>query len=228
MVSTTIVDRVMRAQLLLVAIAMLKGIANICVGADGKMLFRIMNEEESVARHQNITALKALLNDISNPKAGPGQQDLDEKKLKSLLGRLLDPNFHSIKKPPNLSKVFTEHITEQTLLESMSSKLLSDTFELPDTITKAKIHQKATKYLRLYLQNLAYCPLSYTWKDLGKAVWPRYFKETFCIAKPCSHPPGMTCQESVSKTISFLYWTCHVRVRKSGGESEGARDGEGK
>ncbi|XP_010224591.1 PREDICTED: noggin-2-like, partial [Tinamus guttatus] len=74
---------------------------------------------------------------------------------------------------------------------------------------RLKVGKKARRKVLQWLWAYTYCPVLYTWKDLGVRFWPRYIKEGNCFAeKSCSFPEGMFCKPVKSVTKTFLRWHC--------------------
>ncbi|NXN33095.1 NOGG2 protein, partial [Nycticryphes semicollaris] len=101
---------------------------------------------------------------------------------------------------------------EQDLDERTLRKKLGSHFD-PGFMAVAgprlKVGKKARRKVLQWLWAYTYCPVLYTWKDLGVRFWPRYIKEGNCLAeKSCSLPEGMFCKPVKSVTKTFLRWHC--------------------
>ncbi|XP_058013228.1 noggin-2-like [Ahaetulla prasina] len=144
-----------------------------------------------------------------DPEYDPKEQDLDDRTLRKKLGSHFDPNFMSVAAPAqgNLSSLEPLHkFKGQGALPGELKKL--DLAETPYR-TKVKIGKKARRKFLQWLWAYTYCPVMYTWKDLGSRFWPRYIKEGNCMAeRSCSFPEGMSCKPIKSVTKTFLRWYC--------------------
>uniref|UniRef100_A0A670ZNM6 Noggin n=1 Tax=Pseudonaja textilis TaxID=8673 RepID=A0A670ZNM6_PSETE len=144
-----------------------------------------------------------------DPEYDPKEQDLDDRTLRKKLGSHFDPNFMSVAALAhgNLSLLEPLHkFKGQGALPSELKKL--DLAETPYR-TKVKIGKKARRKFLQWLWAYTYCPVMYTWKDLGSRFWPRYIKEGNCLAeRSCSFPEGMSCKPIKSVTKTFLRWYC--------------------
>ncbi|XP_026536505.1 noggin-2-like [Notechis scutatus] len=144
-----------------------------------------------------------------DPEYDPKEQDLDDRTLRKKLGSHFDPNFMSVAALAhgNLSHLEPLHkFKGQGALPSELKKL--DLAETPYR-TKVKIGKKARRKFLQWLWAYTYCPVMYTWKDLGSRFWPRYIKEGNCLAeRSCSFPEGMSCKPIKSVTKTFLRWYC--------------------
>lgn len=161
---------------------------------------------------------------LENPdtKNDPANADLDETNLRLLLngiGNGVDPKFSSVTKPSIVYNGTIEFPFDTTKRSKILASLrriprhfrnLFKTNELPNGV-HAKLHLKSQLKKRVYdyLWAYSYCPVKYTWKDLGIRFWPRWIKEGRCLNKrSCSIPPGMSCKQSSSKQVELLRWHC--------------------
>lgn len=188
-----------------------------CSG-QAQLFFELLEDKQSL-RLKSITVVQALVEQLSSStKTKPAAEDRDTSKLLKIFGSSFDPRYHSISKPRDLNLTYSEKIIEKQLKENMPESLTKEDFSLTGVDANLKLHSRAKYYFQLYLQLKSFCPISYQWLDLGETFWPRYFKETFCIPKPCSYPSGMKCGHDRNEMhpVSLLYWNCHARVKKSG------------
>ena len=190
-----------------------------CQNVNAKVLFRLIEEEIKGRKDNNVTVFRELLRQIGSTKPPPSYKEKREAQRK--LGSMYNPQFQANQRPTHRG-IVEKMLTEQDMERHMDRRLRTEQFKIPGFVSK-KLKKGAKKYFRLYLQQLSHCQLSYQWKDLGYAVWPRYIKETYCKRKGCSYRPGMMCQRSEKDMVkvTVLYWTCHFRVRKSEAKSCG-------
>ena len=182
-------------------------------------LFRLMADEISGQRDNNLTVFLDLLQQMGQTKRPPTQEERTKatKLLKSQ--KLFKPQYQRITKPSPTRGVEAQTQNEHEI--QMSQKLKRENFKIRASggAHPRRLHKRAKKHFRQYLEQLSHCPLNYQWKDLGSSVWPRYIKETYCVRKSCSYPPGMYCSSSdrAMVKVTLLYWTCHaLRVHARG------------
>lgn len=154
----------------------------------------------------------------------PKVDDLDNDQLVARLGRNYDPWFMSID-PPKSSSNDTRiaglggagTIPERRRLFAGSGKMPEEIRKLKPKLIilpngrpmKTKMSRKFRRKLRQFLWAYTYCPVSYSWKDLGVRFWPRWLREGQCRSgKSCSFPQGMVCKASKSVNKVLLRWYC--------------------
>ncbi|XP_043959395.1 noggin-2 [Gambusia affinis] len=154
------------------------------------------------------------LKEDPDPEYDPREQDLAEKPLRKKLGSHFDTNFMAISAPlpVNLTSVPDAQWKPPGHMPNEIKKL--DLTETPYG-KRLKVGKKARRKFLQLLWTYTYCPVVYTWKDLGVRFWPRYIKEGNCSSeRSCSFPEGMSCKpvKSISKT--FLRWYCQGFLRQ--------------
>ncbi|XP_060642171.1 noggin-2-like [Anolis sagrei] len=143
-----------------------------------------------------------------DPEYDPKEQDLDERTLRKKLGSSFDPHFMSVAAPVqgNLSDPHHRPFKGTGPLPNELKKL--DLGETPYG-ARLRLGKKARRKFLQWLWAYTYCPVVYTWKDLGARFWPRYIKEGNCFSeRSCSFPEGMYCKPVKSVTKTFLRWYC--------------------
>ncbi|XP_063790753.1 noggin-2-like [Pseudophryne corroboree] len=144
-----------------------------------------------------------------DPEQDPKEQDLDERALRKKLGSNFDPNFMAVVLPNLVNTSTQDSLTKTKTLGSLPIELKKmDLSEAPYG-GRIKIGKKARRKFLQWLWAYTYCPVLYTWKDLGVRFWPRFIKEGQCFGeKSCSLPEGMYCRPHKSVTKIFLRWHC--------------------
>ncbi|CAI5792235.1 noggin-2-like [Podarcis raffonei] len=145
-----------------------------------------------------------------DPEYDPKEQDLDERTLRKKLGSNFDPSFMSVAAPAQANNLSASDALHRFKgLGPLPNELKKlDLGETPYG-TRLKMGKKARRKFLQWLWAYTYCPVLYTWKDLGLRFWPRYIKEGNCFAeKSCSFPEGMSCKPVKSVTKTFLRWYC--------------------
>ncbi|KAM4717975.1 LOW QUALITY PROTEIN: noggin-like [Anableps anableps] len=75
-----------------------------------------------------------------------------------------------------------------------------------------KPNKKLKRRLQQWLWAYSFCPVAYTWTDLGSRFWPRYLRVGSCVSKrSCSVPEGMVCRPANSTHLTVLRWWCLQR-----------------
>ena len=167
-----------------------------------------------MTQQTNFTALYHLIR-RGQSWPDPQAKDLEEVKLKRILGSFA-ADFLSTKMPLDFaSTVNTKAVTEEELIKTMPRSLKSISFYVPMK-RKRRARSKTQSLFRLWLWGMSYCPVQYKWIDMGKYVWPRYMKVGYCPKKSCSFPKGMTCQPSRKDVlVKVLLWYCSRSLRCS-------------
>ncbi|XP_015732943.1 noggin-2-like [Coturnix japonica] len=137
-----------------------------------------------------------------DPEYDPKEQDLDERTLRKKLGSHFDPGFMAVAVP---GPVNASAGAEAAAGRARAAELR----RLERGGPRLRVGKKARRKVLQWLWAYTYCPVLYTWKDLGVRFWPRYIKEGNCFAeKSCSLPEGMFCKPVKSVTKTFLRWHC--------------------
>uniref|UniRef100_H3AT22 Noggin n=2 Tax=Latimeria chalumnae TaxID=7897 RepID=H3AT22_LATCH len=144
-----------------------------------------------------------------DPEYDPREQDLDERTLRKKLGSNFDPNFMSITTPVQVNLSTQDPLSKFKPPGPIPNDIKKlDLSETPYGM-RMKIGKKAKRKFLQWLWSYTYCPVVYTWKDLGVRFWPRYIKEGNCFnEKSCSFPEGMTCKPVNTVYKTFLRWYC--------------------
>ncbi|XP_008121276.1 noggin-2 [Anolis carolinensis] len=145
-----------------------------------------------------------------DPEYDPKEQDLDERTLRKKLGSGFDPHFMSVSVPAqgNLSGSDPPHRPFKGTGPLPNELKKLDLGETPYG-ARLRMGKKARRKFLQWLWAYTYCPVVYTWKDLGPRFWPRFIKEGNCFSeRSCSFPEGMYCKPVKSVTKTFLRWYC--------------------
>ncbi|XP_076459892.1 noggin-2-like [Babylonia areolata] len=157
---------------------------------------------------------------LENPDQSldPSPEDLDPAVLRRRLGRHFDEQFLSIDTPADLNDTFLYDF-KSGRPDAPRPDFLKylRTFRRADGgRVRVRMSKKQRRRVQKLVWSFTYCPVRFAWKDLGLRFWPRWLREGGCWnGKPCSMPPGMTCQPSRSLTKTLLRWHCRSR-RPSG------------
>lgn len=158
------------------------------------------------------------LKEDPDPVLDPRERDLNQTELRSLLGDF-DTRFLSVL-PPMLEDKYTG--TEELDLDPevqkpsgvLPKEIRAVEFELQFG-KKQKPSKKLKRRLQQWLWAYSFCPVLYTWTDLGARFWPRFVRAGSCLSKrSCSVPEGMVCRPSSSTHLTLLRWRC---VQRRGG-----------
>ncbi|XP_053131688.1 noggin-2-like [Hemicordylus capensis] len=144
-----------------------------------------------------------------DPEYDPKEQDLDGRTLHKKLGSNFDPHFMAVVAPAQVNLSSPDPLHRFKVSGPLPGELKKlDLGETPYG-ARLKMGKKARRKFLQWLWAYTYCPVLYTWKDLGIRFWPRYIKEGNCFAeKSCSFPEGMYCKPVKSVTKTFLRWYC--------------------
>lgn len=165
-----------------------------------------------------------------DPLFDPKEKDLNDTLLRSLLGTHFDPNFMAVSAPDERlgggggGGGGGDDLAELDLLlrQRPSGAMPSDIkgLDFPDAAggggaaasKKHRLSKKLRRKLQLWLWSQTFCPVLYTWNDLGSRFWPRYVKVGSCFSKrSCSVPEGMVCKPAKSVHLTILRWRCQRR-----------------
>ncbi|XP_035254945.1 noggin-3-like [Anguilla anguilla] len=161
------------------------------------------------------------LKEDPDPVLDPNELDLNETELMSLLGNNFDSSVMSVSPPLN-NRTGDDGLNDlevpldprlQEPAGAMPSEIESMDFDVQvQHGKKNKPSKKLRKRLQLWLWSYAFCPVVYTWSDLGNRFWPRYVKISSCYNKrSCSVPEGMVCKPAKSTHFTVLRWKCRQR-----------------
>ncbi|XP_029433291.1 noggin-2-like [Rhinatrema bivittatum] len=150
-----------------------------------------------------------------DPEQDPREQDLDDRALRKKLGSNFDPSFMAVVAPVQVNLSLQDPLPKPRAPGSLPGDLKKmDLSETPYG-GRVKMGKKARRKFLQWLWAYTYCPVVYTWKDLGGRFWPRYIKEGNCFAeRSCSFPEGMYCKPVKSVTKTFLRWYCQGWARQ--------------
>ncbi|XP_068120552.1 noggin [Hyperolius riggenbachi] len=154
-----------------------------------------------------------------DPIFDPKEKDLNETELRSLLGGNFDPNFMAVNLPEE--RIGVEDLAELDLLlrqkpsGAMPAEIKGLEFYEGLQGKKHKLSKKLRRKLQMWLWSQTFCPVLYTWSDLGIRFWPRYLKVGSCYTKrSCSIPEGMVCKVSKSMHLTIMRWRCLRRSQQ--------------
>ncbi|XP_029654101.1 noggin-2-like [Octopus sinensis] len=204
----------------------------VCVAGSGSSSFsdynllRKSHEKNVVTKRPKFPivpsdSLPVNLNEKPDKKHDPRAENLKPEILRKLLGRFFIDEFMSVERPkesitkPNgtlalrFQRGYPVGRRPPFLARFGRINLKDETgrrFRQLDLKVKTEAKRKVAKFIRTY----TYCPVIYTWKDLGIRFWPRWIKEGQCHqrGRSCSLPPGMRCKPSYSQTIILLRFHC--------------------
>ncbi|XP_039595686.1 noggin-like [Polypterus senegalus] len=152
-----------------------------------------------------------------DPTFDPKERDLNETELRSILGSSYNSQHMSIS-PPEEKNAGSEELSELDLnLQQRPPKAMPkdiksmDFFDMSNN-KKHKPSKKLRRRLQYWLWSYTFCPVVYTWSDLGTRFWPRFVKVGSCLSKrSCSVPEGMVCKPAKSAHFTILRWRCQQR-----------------
>ncbi|MBN3300622.1 noggin-3 [Amia ocellicauda] len=150
-----------------------------------------------------------------DPVFDPKERDLNETELRGILGSNFEPHYMSIypqedRYPGNDELADFELRLKPTGAMPREIKAM-EFFDIQHG-KKHKPSKKLRRKLQLWLWSYAFCPVVYTWSDLGSRFWPRYIKVGSCYSKrSCSVPHGMFCKPAKSDHFTILRWRCQPR-----------------
>ncbi|KAG8446583.1 hypothetical protein GDO86_014148 [Hymenochirus boettgeri] len=148
-----------------------------------------------------------------DPMYDPKEKDLNETLLRTLMVGHFDPNFMAINLPEE--RLGMEDLGELDLLlrqkpsGAMPAEIKGLEFYEGLQGKKHRLSKKLRRKLQMWLWSQTFCPVLYTWNDLGTRFWPRYVKVGGCYSKrSCSVPEGMVCKAAKSMHLTILRWRC--------------------
>uniref|UniRef100_A0A3Q0RZU6 Noggin n=1 Tax=Amphilophus citrinellus TaxID=61819 RepID=A0A3Q0RZU6_AMPCI len=155
------------------------------------------------------------LKEDPDPIFDPKERDFNETALKSILGDF-DSRFLSVL-PPTEDKHTGNDETDDFGIQNPGGVLPKEIRAVDFDIQFGKKHKPSKKLkrrLQQWLWAYSFCPVAYTWTDLGNRFWPRFLREGSCLSKrSCSVPEGMVCKPANSTHLTILRWRCQ---RKGG------------
>ncbi|XP_030646743.1 noggin-1 [Chanos chanos] len=153
------------------------------------------------------------LKEDPDPIFDPREKDLNETELKSVLGDF-DNRFMSIT-PPQDRYMGNDELDELDAQQSPTGVMPREIKVMDFDVQfgkKRKPSKKLKRRLQLWLWSYSFCPVVYTWNDLGNRFWPRFVRVGSCYSKrSCSVPEGMVCKPAKSTHITILRWRCLQR-----------------
>ncbi|XP_043945256.1 noggin-2-like [Protopterus annectens] len=150
-----------------------------------------------------------------DPEYDPKEQDLDERTLRKKLGSHFDPNFMSVASPEKVNLSTQDPQYSRFKPPPLSPDLKKHDLSVTPYGMRLTLGKKARRKFLQWIWASTYCPVVYTWKDLGQRFWPRYIKEGNCFSeKSCSFPEGMYCKPSKSVNKTLLRWYCQGWVKQ--------------
>ncbi|XP_038613214.1 noggin [Tachyglossus aculeatus] len=149
-----------------------------------------------------------------DPAFDPKEKDLNETLLRSLLGAHYDPGFMASAPPEERPLGGGEELGEldQLLRQRPAGAMPGDIRGLEFADKKQRLSKKLRRKLQMWLWSHTFCPVLYSWNDLGSRFWPRYVKVGTCFSRrSCSFPEGMVCKPAKSGHLTLLRWRCQRR-----------------
>uniref|UniRef100_A0A3P8WC55 Noggin n=1 Tax=Cynoglossus semilaevis TaxID=244447 RepID=A0A3P8WC55_CYNSE len=139
-------------------------------------------------------------------------------RLLRLLGASFDPFWMSIEQPPEApaahgdGQLLQVRTTERSPIKEKTILIPPPLLKEAAENQKQKLQLEVTTSIQSLLVHFATCELSYQWKDLGPAFWPRWLRQTDCGSSDrggsCSFPSGMECVRAQTAHIKILAWHC--------------------
>ncbi|XP_029914336.1 noggin-1 [Myripristis murdjan] len=156
------------------------------------------------------------LKEDPDPVFDPRERDLNETELKNILGEF-DSRFLSILPPIEDKYTGNEELDDFGIQQPggvMPKEIKAMEFDV-QLGKKHKPSKKMKRRLQQWLWAYSFCPVMYTWNDLGNRFWPRFVRVGSCLTKrSCSVPEGMVCKPANSTHLTILRWRC---VQRKGG-----------
>ena len=148
----------------------------------------------------------------------PTTKDLNARSLRKLLGGAFDTSLMSTERPlesilkPNGTLVYD--FENGRPIGKMPRGLRNLYISIPGRKRRIRIKSRRTRRkMANFLWAFSYCPVRYTWRDLGARFWPRWLREGDCRSgRSCSVPPGMTCKSDGFSRKTLLFWDCRRRA----------------
>uniref|UniRef100_A0A1A8NHB7 Noggin n=5 Tax=Nothobranchius TaxID=28779 RepID=A0A1A8NHB7_9TELE len=155
------------------------------------------------------------LKEDPDPAFDPKERDLNETELRSILGDF-DLRYLSVSLPLEDKYLGNDELDLDGPKAGgiMPKEIRAVDFEV-QIGKKHKPSKKLKRRLQQWLWAYTFCPVVYSWTDLGARFWPRYVRVGSCLSKrSCSVPEGMLCKPSNSTHLTLLRWRC---VQRKGG-----------
>lgn len=156
------------------------------------------------------------LKEDPDPVFDPRERDLNETELKSVLGDF-DSRYLSVLPPVDDKYTGNDELDDYDF-QKPGGVLPKEIRALDFDVQFGKKHKPSKKLkrrLQQWLWAYSFCPVLYTWTDLGNRFWPRFVRVGSCLSKrSCSVPEGMVCKPANSTHLTILRWRC---VQKKGG-----------
>ncbi|XP_026887647.1 noggin-1 [Electrophorus electricus] len=153
------------------------------------------------------------LKEDPDPVFDPRERDLNRTELQMVLGDF-DTRFLSVA-PPQARYTGSEELDGSDAQQSPTGLMPRDIRALDFDFQfgkKRKASKKLKRRLQMWLWSHSYCPVVYTWNDLGSRFWPRHVRVGSCYSKrSCSVPEGMVCKPAKSTHVAILRWRCVQR-----------------
>ncbi|XP_034046324.1 noggin-like [Thalassophryne amazonica] len=153
------------------------------------------------------------LEEDPDPLFDPKERDLNETELKSVLGDF-DSRFMSVSPPVDDKYTGNDELDESEILKPggvLPKEIRAVDFDVQFG-KKHKPSKKLKRRLQQWLWAYSFCPVAYTWTDLGNRFWPRFVRVGSCLSKrSCSVPEGMVCKPANSTHLTILRWRCLQR-----------------
>uniref|UniRef100_A0A3Q3GZT3 Noggin n=1 Tax=Labrus bergylta TaxID=56723 RepID=A0A3Q3GZT3_9LABR len=157
------------------------------------------------------------LKEDPDPVFDPKERDLNETELKSVLGDF-DSRFLSVLPPVEDRFTGGNDELDDFDIQKPGGILPKEIRAVDFDVQFGKKHKPSKKLkrrLQQWLWAYSFCPVVYTWTDLGNRFWPRFVRVGSCLSKrSCSVPEGMVCKPANSTHLTVLRWRC---VQRKGG-----------
>ncbi|KAM9391631.1 noggin-1 [Pholidichthys leucotaenia] len=154
------------------------------------------------------------LKEDPDPMFDPRERDLNETELKSILGDF-DGRFLSVLPPPEVNRHTGNDEPDDAEVVKPGGVLPKEIRAVDFDVQFGKKHKPSKKLkrrLQQWLWAYSFCPVVYTWTDLGSRFWPRFVRTGSCLSKrSCSVPEGMVCRPANSTHLTVLRWRCVQR-----------------
>uniref|UniRef100_A0A3Q3KJ14 Noggin n=1 Tax=Monopterus albus TaxID=43700 RepID=A0A3Q3KJ14_MONAL len=155
------------------------------------------------------------LKEDPDPVFDPKERDFNETELKNVLGDF-DSRFLSVLPPMDDRYTGNEELGDFQIQKPggvLPKEIRAVDFDVQFG-KKHKPSKKLKRRLQQWLWAYSFCPVLYTWTDLGNRFWPRFVRVGSCLSKrSCSVPEGMVCKPANSTHLTILRWRC---VQKKG------------
>lgn len=176
------------------------------------------NNEKHHQKHGSLDEFLPDLIEVKDKHLDPTAKDLDRGTLMNILAENFDLRYMSVNRPleskllPNgtLEYDFKRNRPVGKMPDSIRNLDFTSQLSLPDGPSiKSKLTSKLSKKVQRFLWAYSYCPVNFTWKDLGVRFWPRWIKIGRCYnGRSCSIPAGMGCKPSGTRHLTLLRWHC--------------------